>query len=110
MPGWAGSDRRARLPANWEALRLEVLDRDRDPKTRKPRCRWEYRPGQRCSGVATEVDHIKPNDDHSLENLRGLCTPHHRRKSGQEGAAATNRKRAEINQRFRRTETHPGLR
>ncbi|MFG2923896.1 hypothetical protein ACGFYA_20600 [Streptomyces sp. NPDC048305] len=44
-----------------------------------------------------------------MENLRSLCSYHHRIKSSQEGAAAKNAKRRAIEKKFRRTEQHPGL-
>jgi 5-methylcytosine-specific restriction protein A len=95
---WAGSTRAARLPVNWDELRAARLDYDQH------RCTW-YDHGQRCTNEATEVDHRKPmTDDHRLEALRSLCTPHHSRKSSAEGNAA----------RWKFTEkrpkpTHPGL-
>jgi hypothetical protein len=55
------------------------------------------------------VDHIRPGDDHSLSNLRSLCSYHHRIKSSQEGAAAKAAKQRAMNKRFRRDEQHPGL-
>jgi len=102
MPPWEGSDRRARLPLNWESLRREVLARDGG------RCRW-IQDGRRCGAPATDVDHIRPGDDHSLSNLRSLCGPHHQRKSSSEGAFALARKRKQIHKRFRRDEKHPGV-
>lgn len=80
---WHSSDRRARLPSTWRTLRAKVLKRDgymcvallRDT-------------GTRCTAVATDVDHIIPNDDHDMANLQSLCTWHHARKSSAEGAAA----------------------
>lgn len=110
MPEWAGSDRRARLPANWDSLRLLVFARD------GWRCRFEFRPGQRCpvrdpskTGAGLECDHVRPGDDHSMANLRSLCKRHHQMKSSSEGAAGRARKRAEADSKFRRTEAHPGL-
>lgn len=104
MPGWAGSDRRQRLPKDWPRIRNHVLKRDgrrcteRDPDT-----------GRRCDELATEVDHIVPGDNHDPSNLRSLCEWHHRSKSSREGAQARNRIRAKNAQRFKRTEQHPGL-
>jgi 5-methylcytosine-specific restriction protein A len=65
--------------------------------------------GLRCSEYATDVDHIRPGDDHSEANLRSLCEWHHQQKSSREGAAALAAKRRKIEQRFRRNEAHPGL-
>ncbi|WP_267969981.1 HNH endonuclease [Streptomyces thermodiastaticus] len=62
----------------------------------------------RCPNHATEVDHIRPGDDHSMSNLRAICSPCHKAKSSREGGQALARKRREIEQRFRRTEKHPG--
>lgn len=103
VPQWAGSDRRSRLPADWSAIRKRVLRRDshrctfRDPDTRI-----------RCAEFATDVDHIIAGDDHRESNLRSLCGFHHQKKSSGEGGAAMAAKRREIDQRFRRRETHPG--
>ncbi|MEU0344227.1 hypothetical protein ABZ092_36135 [Streptomyces bobili] len=44
-----------------------------------------------------------------MENLRSLCSYHHKVKSSREGAAAKNAKRRAIEKKFRRTEQHPGL-
>jgi 5-methylcytosine-specific restriction endonuclease McrA len=103
LPNWEGSDRRSRLPADWPTIRLRVLRRDAG------QCTALDQAGARCVEVATDVDHIKPGDDHSMENLRSLCTWHHRKKSGAEGAAAQRAKRRAIEKKFRRTEQHPGL-
>lgn len=103
LPNWEGSDRRSRLPADWSKIRLRVLRRDAG------RCTALDEAGARCVEVATDVDHIKPGDDHSMGNLRSLCTWHHRKKSGAEGAAAQRAKRRAIEKKFRRTEQHPGL-
>ena len=101
---WEESSRRSRLPPNWEALRKPVLFR---PDGSRRTCRWIEK-GRKCPELATEVDHIKPGDDHSPSNLRGLCTEHHLRKSSREGHAAKATKRAAISRKFRRTEQHPG--
>jgi 5-methylcytosine-specific restriction enzyme A len=92
---WSGTTRRASLPANWRTIRRQILDRDEWQCT-------DVTTGQRCTERATEVDHIGDRDDHSPANLRALCTPHHRSRSGRQGAAA--RPRAS-----RPSEPHPGL-
>jgi 5-methylcytosine-specific restriction endonuclease McrA len=74
------------------------------------RCTWRDDYGQRCDGDADEVDHIVPGDDHGDSNLRSLCTYHHAKKSAHEGGAANAKRRAKITKKFRRNETHPGLR
>ena len=101
---WEGSNRSSRLPSNWKMLRLFVLKRDNF------KCQW-YDPSlrRRCLKVATEVDHIRAGDNHDPDNLQALCTAHHKRKSGREGNEAMNAKRKQINNKFRRTETHPSL-
>ncbi|MCE7552778.1 hypothetical protein LZG43_23040 [Streptomyces thermodiastaticus] len=43
-----------------------------------------------------------------MSNLRAICSPCHKAKSSREGGQALARKRREIEQRFRRTEKHPG--
>ncbi|NGO68244.1 HNH endonuclease signature motif containing protein [Streptomyces boncukensis] len=95
--GWAGSDRRSELPADWPQRRALVLDRDGH------RCRW-HEHGVACGKHATEVDHIKPGNDHRPENLQVLCTDHHAIKSSREGNAARWAVR-----RQRPAERHPGL-
>ncbi len=103
MPNWSGSDRRSRLPKDWPKIRLRVLRRDGG------QCTALTEAGERCVSTATDVDHIRPGDDHSMENLRSLCSWHHRQKSSREGAAAAHARRRAIEQRFRRDEAHPGL-
>lgn len=102
MPGWQGSDRKQRLPADWPAIRRRILKRDGYT------CTWfEY--GARCPARATDVDHKVAGDDHSDENLRSLCSEHHKRKSGREGAQAMHKQRRRNAAKFRRDEEHPGL-
>ena len=79
MSGWAGSTRRRRLPANWRRLREVVIERAGGI------CEHRDHYGNRCWQSGTDVDHIEPNDDHSLENLQLLCRRHHAAKSGREG-------------------------
>ncbi|WKU46754.1 HNH endonuclease [Streptomyces sp. VNUA116] len=101
---WSTSDRRQRLPANWPHLRRRVLRRDGHICT----ARDQY--GVRCAEPATDVDHIRPGDDHREANLQSLCGWHHRVKSSREGAAAKAAVRRRNDRKFRRTEVHPGLR
>jgi len=102
MAQWRGSDRREHLPDNWAAIRRRILARD------GLQCTWRYNDA-RCGELATDVDHIVPGDDHRDSNLRALCDWHHQKKSGSEGGAARAAARRRINQRFRRSEPHPGL-
>ena len=104
---WQGSDRRKRLPSNWEALRRAALARCYDEKLGKPRCEYRFPNGGRCPRPATDVDHVKHGDDHGLGNLQGLCADHHRRKSSREGNA-TQAARRESSKRP--PEEHPGKR
>lgn len=99
---WSGSNRRSRLPKDWPKIRNRVLKRDQHTCT-------HIDDGIRCSERATEVDHIRPGDDHRESNLRSLCSDHHQAKSSAEGGAALAAQRRRHNARFRRTETHPGL-
>ena len=100
---WRGSDRRARLPDNWESLRKQVHRRDRS------QCQVRMDSGRLCLEPAIDVDHIRRGDDHRLENLRCICDWHHRRKSSQEGGNEFQRRLSKSKASFRRTETHPGL-
>jgi 5-methylcytosine-specific restriction protein A len=52
------------------------------------RCEVIKKNGKRCYDKATDVDHIEHGDDHSPENLQGICDWHHKRKSSREGNAA----------------------
>lgn len=97
MPGgWAGSTRRARLPANWRTeLRPEAHRRN---------------PTHICHVCGETggdyLDHKNPGDDHSQENLDWIhdaVPPHcHRYKSSAEGNAAKPRM-------HRAAGKHPGL-
>jgi 5-methylcytosine-specific restriction endonuclease McrA len=72
---WAGSTRRQRLPKNWARIRKRILRRD-------PVCSI-------CGeSPSTEIDHLRPGDDHGDSNLQGLCSPCHASKSGREGREA----------------------
>lgn len=81
------SDSRGRgqieLPRNWHRLCRKVLRRCGD------RCEWERRElGLRCELTATTIVHVGKTDDHSLENLQGLCTWHSAQKAAQEWQAS----------------------
>lgn len=95
MP-WSSSDRRSRLPSDWESRRSQVLSRD------DWLCQIE---GPDCQVGATDVDHIRRGDNHSLGNLRAACSRCHSKKSSAEG----NARKAELrSQRRRPRDRHPG--
>lgn len=102
MPGWKNSNRRDQLPPDWRRIRSQVLSRDQGV------CQHRDEDGSLCGIRATDVDHVTPGSDDSIQNLRSLCTGHHRTKSSSEGGRATALLRAEIKSRFRREERHPG--
>lgn len=78
--GWAGSDRRSRLPDDWPKRRLRILRRD------SYRCQHRDSPSSPpCDAPANQVDHIERGDDHRLDNLQALCRRHHALKSSREG-------------------------
>ena len=89
------------LPANWQSLRRQVAARDRNLcQLRLPGC-LGYAP----LGRGGETDHILGGDkggDHSLANLRHVCSPCHlKRTARQANAAKLSRKRP--------LPRHPGL-
>ena len=97
---WAKDAGRAapgRLPANWKSLRRRVLARDYHS------CQIQ---GPRCQLLATEVDHIVPNEDHSMGNLRAVCRVCHREKTKLEAAEGYRRA---LKRGKRPEEPHPGL-
>lgn len=100
--GWAGSDRRARLPDDWNWRREQVKQRAGG------RCE-EKIPGRnggrfRCSATGTDCDHIVRGDNHDLSNLRWVCARHHSAKTAAEG----NQAKAAIKATGTRTpERHP---
>jgi len=91
------------LPPGWAALCYTILVRD-------PVCQWGKRglpeeEGQYCNQDSTEVDHIGAASDHRPELLRGICRPHHlKRTSGQGNAARAARRGL----KRRPVERHPG--
>lgn len=94
--GWASSNRRQRLPANWTSTIVpRILARD-------------GRICHVCKGPGADaVDHKLRGDDHSDANLAAIhdrVPPHcHRTKSAREGVNARD-------QANRPPEPHPGLR
>ena len=83
---WETSNRRGRLPRDWEARRRIVIARDRG------RCQATIG-GAQCSSEGTEVDHICAGDDHSLTNLQLLCKACHAWKTRGEAVAGNRAKR-----------------
>lgn len=84
---WSTSNRRSRLPGNWSSLRNRVF------KEKGRQC-YIMEDGVRCTNHATEVDHLRAGDDHSMANLFPICSPHHASKSGREGWEAYRKKLA----------------
>lgn len=101
MPGnWAGSRRRAELPKNWYTeIRPAVLQRD------AYRCTATLRDETRCAEPGTDVDHMGDPQDHSLTNLRLLCSWHHGKRSSRQGNTA----RLRPPPLRRPPENHPGI-
>jgi 5-methylcytosine-specific restriction enzyme A len=108
--GWAGSDRRQRLPVNWDALKAE--GRRRNPAQV---CHWCGEPG------GDEFDHKVRGDDHSQENLDWIHGPRYVQARAAEGVAVPNchgektaleaaAARAARPKRNRPPEVHPALR
>jgi 5-methylcytosine-specific restriction protein A len=93
--GWESSNRKRRLPRDWHRLRAIVL------RNANHQCEV-IEEGKRCPNNATDVDHIIAGDDHSIGNLRAICTQHHKVKSSHEGNAARKQKYS------RKSELHPG--
>jgi 5-methylcytosine-specific restriction enzyme A len=104
MPGWNDSNRRSRLPANWNAIRRSIL------RAANNRCEASEN-GIRCNATANQVDHIVAGDNHSAGNLQALCEEHHAVKSSSEGGFARAEARREVARRLirpSRNEKHPG--
>jgi 5-methylcytosine-specific restriction endonuclease McrA len=81
---WDTSNRR-RDPANWNAIRMLVAERDGH------RCQEYMRDNSPCPDIGTECDHIIPlsrGGTDNMDNLRMLCKWHHARKSSAEGNAS----------------------
>ena len=78
---WSTSDRKERLPANWDTIRARVKRRARG------RCE-AVRHDPRCQGAGSHCDHVDRGDDHSLANLQWLSKPCHDAKTRVEAAEA----------------------
>lgn len=106
MPGWSGSDRRSRLPADWAKRRKRILARDHY------RCQHRRPDGSVCGASANQVDHRVAGDDDSDANLISLCEAHHAMKSSSEGGRAVHRgaRRRPRVKPWRREAKHPGMR
>lgn len=94
---WEGSDRRARLPADWKQRVNDVWKRD------KGQCTWRLPSGKRCPRKGADVDHIRNDDDHALSNLRLLCRHHHDKKTAWESLVGRGRRKG----KKRSEERHP---
>lgn len=105
MP-WSTSDRRQRLPTNWNKTRKQVLAKAKykcqglDPVATPPPTsraavgghrRWHH---PACDMHATDVDHIVAGDNHELSNLQALSHACHTAKTAHENAVAKARMRA----------------
>jgi len=95
MP-WDSSDRLARLPKNWDAIRSRVF------KTKGTKCLIKF---DGCEIDATDVDHIVRGDDHTMKNLRPACSRCHQKKSSAEGNEVKKKMKAVGKRPVRR---HPG--
>lgn len=82
------SRRISELPSNWYSIRKYILKRD------KYKC-------QSCGSIATDVDHIFSDTDHSYENLQSLCKDCHNSKTGRYA------RHTQIRRLYRDKEVHP---
>ena len=98
--GWANSNRKHELPADWHRTRRRILNRDKTCTC--PGC--PLHPAL-CHAASTDVDHIGDRHNHDDTNLRGLCSPCHDQRSSQQGLQA----RGHGPLRQRPPEQHPGL-
>ena len=94
------SSKRPKDPPGWPKTRALVIQRAGGI------CQHE----DGCTHKGTDVDHIvnlAAGGNHDLNNLRLLCTWHHKRKTAQEAADA-RRAKGTITE-SRKPEAHPGL-
>lgn len=95
---WSTSDRKERLPPNWQEIRKAVKARA------KGKCQAPTH-AAKCRGWGSDADHIIAGDDHSMDNLWWLSGPCHMAKTNRE-TAARNRERKTA--RYKPSEQHPG--
>ena len=100
MP-WSTSDRRAHLPADWEARRRQVRARAGG------KCEHKVN-GLRCSNAGTECHHLGDRDDHRLEMLQWICADCHKQETKAQAKEAQRSKY--VTARKRTPEAHPGIR
>lgn len=86
------------MPPGWSRIRAAVLARD------KRKCQAGT---YKCTGRATEVDHLGDPDDHRLEMLQSVCRECHQVLGGQRSAA---KRKAKGRTRVRPPERHPSIR
>lgn len=105
------SRRTSPRPRGWKTLRGDVIKRD------KGRCTWvqgeqnggtwrQWADPRRCTNPGVDVDHIGNPEDHSLDNLRLLCEPHHDHRTALQANAA---KKLNAHTRKRKPMPHPGM-
>jgi 5-methylcytosine-specific restriction protein A len=94
---WETSDRRGRLPDDWDARRRIVRRRAGGLCQADP-------PSPGCLIIGTECDHIVSGDDHRIANLQWLCGPCHAAKTSRDAHAARAAKSGR-----RSPEAPPGL-
>jgi 5-methylcytosine-specific restriction protein A len=88
-PGWANrpAGNAYAYRGHWPKRVREVLERD------GYRCRLNF--PDICIGRASQVDHIvqpEAGGTNDPSNLRAVCVPCHRRRTGRQGAAASRRR------------------
>ncbi|MFF4779422.1 HNH endonuclease [Microtetraspora fusca] len=86
-------------PTGWKTIRAACLKRDGH------QCTWLLDDGVRCTQPGTDADHIGDPTDHRLDNLRTLCTHHHRKRTALQAVAARRPRPT----RARPRDRHPGL-
>lgn len=90
---WENTTRSKGLPRNWHKIRAWILDRDPYCMLRMPEV---------CTYHSTEVDHIGDNRLHTEDNLQGVCSECHKKKTSAQGHEKKSRKK-------RPPDKHPGL-